>query len=234
MLSSIETPKGVMPPPVWPETLIPFVQWDYPGNYYRDSRALKLRAFVGATVQMLMFRNFAELNDGKVPLLIRPDWHGYNPVFFATPYLGFKDALPADVQKAYETGLKMIGERMLGWGIRGEGCEHDLMAPVSFIYISKAINDPEFTKKVEAHTRKLFTDPRYFHPAGYWIERGGIDTGFGGTANYFAIWAALMTNWPFARDAVERVCRLRSHLILPEPDGTLNGPSHFKSCTSRL
>src|SRR5262245_56235636 len=64
-LDTIETPKGVMPPPVWPETLIPFVQWDYPGNLYRNNRALKLRAFVGAAVQLIMFDNFAELNDKK-------------------------------------------------------------------------------------------------------------------------------------------------------------------------
>lgn len=36
VLTSIETPKAVMPPPVWAETLIPFVQWDYPGNHYRS------------------------------------------------------------------------------------------------------------------------------------------------------------------------------------------------------
>ena len=229
MLSAIETPKGVIPPPVWPETLIAFAQWDYPGNLYRNSRALKLRAFVTATVLMVMFDNFAELNDGKNPPPIRPDWHGYQPVFWAAPYPGFKGVLPPDVQKAYEAGLKKIGERMLGWGVRGETCEHDLMGPVGLIYISRAINDPAFAQAVEARTRMLCTDPRYFHPAGYWVERGGIDTGFGGTANLFAVWAVLMTDWPFAREAVERTYRLRGHLILPDPDGWLTGPSHFNS-----
>jgi len=228
-LATIETAKGVMQPPVWPETLIPFVQWDYPGNLYRNNRALKLRAFVGATVLMEMFHDFAEKNDSKVPPPIRPDWHGYQPVFFAAPYPGFKDVLPPEVQKAYETGLKMIGERMLGWGVRGESCEHDLMAPVGLLYISRAIPDPDFAKKVEDRARMLFTEPRYFHPAGYWVERGGIDMGFGGTANFFAVWAALMTDWPFAKDTLDRVYRLRGHLILPEPDGKLTGPSHFNS-----
>jgi len=83
LLSSIETPKGVMQPMVWPETLMSFAQWDYPGNLYRNNRALKLRAFVGGAVVMIMFDNFAEQNDKKVPPPIRPDWHGYNPVFFA-------------------------------------------------------------------------------------------------------------------------------------------------------
>jgi len=229
VLSAIETPKGVIPPPVWPETLIAFAQWDYPGNLYRSSRALKLRAFVTATVLMVMFDNFAELNDANDPPPIRPDWHGYQPVFWAAPYPGFKDVLPPDVQKAYEAGLKKIGERMLGWGVRGETCEHDIMSPVGLIYISRAINDPAFAQSVEARTRMLCTDPRYFHPAGYWVERGGIDTGFGGTANLFAAWTALMTDWPFAREAVERTYRLRGHLVLPDPDGWLTGPSHFNS-----
>ena len=96
-LKEIETPGGVMQPPVWPETLITFVQWDYPGNLWRNNRGLKLRAFVGASLQMIMFHNFAEQNDGKVPPPIRPDWHGYNPVFWATPYPGFKDVLPPEV-----------------------------------------------------------------------------------------------------------------------------------------
>lgn len=229
VLSAFETPKGVMQLPVWPETLIPFVEWDYPGNLYRNNRGLKLRAFVGAATWMIMFHNFAELNDSKSPPPIRPDWHGYNPVFFAAPYPGFKDVLPPEVQKAYEAGLKMIGERILGWGVRGETCESDLMAPLGLLYISKAINDPAFTEAVEARTRTICTDPRYFNPAGYWIERGGVDTGFAGTANFYAAWIALMTDWPFVRDALERIYRLRGHLIFPDPDGWLTGPSHFNS-----
>ncbi len=229
LLSAIERPEGVMEPMVWPETLMAFVEWDYPGNLYRDNRALKLRAFVGGAVQMMLFHNFAERNDGKTPPPIRPDWHGYVPVYFAAAYPGFKEVLPPEVRKAFETGLKMVGERMLKWGVRGESCESDLMAPLGLVYISRAIKDPEFTQAVEERVRLVCTDPRYIHPAGYWVERGGIDMGFGGTANLYATWIALMTDWPFAREAVERAYRLRGHLILPEPDGTLVGPGHFNS-----
>ena len=48
-------------------------------------------------------------------------------------------------------------------------------------------------------------------------------------ANFFAVWAALMTDWPFAKEALDRTYRLRSHLILPDPDGLLTGPSHFNT-----
>ena len=227
VLSAFETAKGVMQLPVWPETLISFVQWDYPGNLYRHSRALKLRAYVAAATWLVLFHQFAEQNDGKVPPPIRPDWHGYNPVFFAAPYPGFKDVLPPPVQRAYETGLKLVGERILAWGVRGESCENDLMAPLGLVYISRAIGDAAFTKAVEERTRLICSDPQYCHPAGYWVERGGPDFGFGGAANLYAVWVALLTDWPFARDAVARSYRLRGHLILPEPDGWRVGPSHF-------
>lgn len=229
VLSAIETPKGVMRPCVWPEAVITLAQWDYPGNLYRNNRALKMRAFVGGAVALMMFHDFAEQNDSKVPPPIRPDWHGYFPVYFAAAYPGFKDQLPPEVQQAYETGMKEVGKRMLVWGVRGESCDSDLMAPLGLVYISRAINDAEFTKAVEERTRMICTDPRYFNPAGYWVERGGIDLGFGGTANLYATWIALMTDWPFAREAVERTYRLRSHLILPEPDGKTSGPTHFNA-----
>lgn len=228
-LPRIEQPDGVFYTPAWPEALISFVQWDYPGNPYRDNRGLKFRVFMSAASNMLMFHDFAEKNDAAVPSPIRPDWHGYNPVFWALPYPGFRDILPPDVQQAYKTGLRMIGERIMSWGIRGEACEHDYIAPVGLIYIARALDDAEFTKRVEAHTRPLYTDLRYFHPAGYWNERGGPDLGFAGTANWFVAWTALLTDWPFVNDALARVYRLRGHLLLPEPDGTATGPSHFNS-----
>ena len=229
LLSNIERSDGVYLPPVWPETLISFVQWDYPGNPYRNNRALKLRAFVGAVVQMTMFMNYAENNDSKVPSPVRTDWWGYHPVIWAGSYPGFKDALPPEVQKAYEACMKLAGERILAWPVRGESCETDLLGPLGLVYISRAINDPEFSRKVEAYSRPIFTDARSFHPAGYWDERGGIDMGFGGTANFYATWIALMTDWPFAREALERSYRLRGYLMLPEPDGSYAGPSHFNS-----
>jgi hypothetical protein len=229
LLSNIEREGKVFVPPVWPETLAALVAWDYPGNVHHNDRGLQLRAFVGGAVQMMMFHQFAEANDQKKPAPIRPDWHGYNPVYWAAGYPAFKAALPADVQQAYETGLKMVGERMIAWGIRGESCETDLKSPVGLVTIARAVNDPAFSAKVEAFVKPVFTDPAFIHPAGYWVERGGPDLGFAGAANVFASWIALATDWPFAKEALDKVQRLRSHLILPEPDGALTGPSHFNS-----
>lgn len=225
VMSEIETPKGVMKPPVWPETLMAFAQWKYAGNVYQDSRALKLRAFVTAAVMMMML----DANFDDYPELGRADWYSYQLVYFGLPYPGFKDVLPADVRKAYEAGLKRAGERVLGWGVKWEEPHADLTAPFGLLCVARAIDDPAFSKTVEAFARKLYTDPNYFDPAGYWTFRSGIDIPFQGHANYFAVMTGLMSDWPFVKEAVERAYRLRAHLILPEPDGKLSGPSHFNS-----
>src|SRR5262249_49857916 len=79
----------------------------------------------------------------------------------------------------------------------------------------------------EAYARRLYTDERTFNPAGYFVDQGGIDLGFAGQTNFYVAWTALATDWPFARNALDRVYRLRNHLCLPEPDGRIVGPSHF-------
>jgi hypothetical protein len=224
-LAGIETPEAVMHPPAWPETLIPFVQWNYPGNPYHNNRALKLRAFATAAVMLIMLDHHCDSD----PKPGRADRLSYQLVYFGLPYPGFKDVLPVEVQKAYEAGLKRMGERMLGWGIRGEDIHNDLHAPFGLHCVARAINDPAFTKAVEAYSRTLFTDPKYFSPAGYWIQRGGPDLLFNGHANFFAVSAAVASDWPFAKESLDRVYRLRAHLILPEPDGKLSGPSHFNT-----
>lgn len=225
VLSALESPKGVMKPPVWPETLMPFVQWKYPGNPYYDNRALKMRAFVTAAVMMMMMDADFEAN----PALGRTDWYSYQLVYFGLPYAGFKDVLPPDVRKSYEAGLKRMGELVLSWGAKWEEPHADLTAPFALWCVARVIDDPTFTKAVEEFARKLYTDPNYFNPAGYWTFRGGIDMPFNGHANFFAVSTALASDWPFVKEALDRVYRLRAHLILPEPEGKPSGPSHFNS-----
>ncbi len=225
LLSQIEGPEAVMVPPVWPETLISFVQWDYPGNPYHDNRALKLRAFVVAAVNLMMLDDYLQQH----PTSGRSDWYSYQLVYLGAPYLGFAEVLPAEVRQAYRSGLARLARLMLSWGIKGEEPNLDMIQAVGLWYAIQVVDDPAFTPEAEARVRMLFTDPRYFHPAGYFPERGGIDVGFGGMTNFFAAWAALASGWDFAREAVARAYRLRSLLCLPEPDGTWTGPSAFNS-----
>lgn len=231
LLASIEKPEGVMIPPVWPEPLATFANWQYAGNVYHANRALKLRAFVTSTIHMMMMDD--QLDHHPERGGARADWFSNQLIIAAQPYPGFKDALPIEIQKAYEIGLQRMGQRVLDWGPVGEEPNLDMIAAVGLWHVSKAINDPKFTKDAEAYARRLFTDPRHFHPAGFWIDNRGIDMGYQGTTNFFAVWAALASDWPFAKEAVAKSYRLRAHLCLPEPDGKwFVGPSHFNSRTS--
>ncbi len=224
-LEGIETPAGVMRTPIYPEAVISLTEWNYPGNVYRGNRGLRLRAFVAASVNMMMLDDFLD----RTPTACRSDSIAYQLIHIGAPYSGFKELIPADVQAAYETGLKKLARRIIGWGPKGEEAHLDLVAPVGLWYASQACHDAALTRDVEAYARVLFTDPRYFHPAGYFVGRGGFDAGFAGSCNFFTAWAALGAEWPFAREALERTYRLRAHLILPEPDGKWTGPTHFNT-----
>lgn len=224
-LTAIEGSNAVLRLPVYPETLASFLQWDYPGNPYHNNRALKLRVFVAAAVNLMMFDDYL----GRTPTARRADWSGYQLVCAAASYLGCRDELPAEPRQAFEAGLKRLAHRLIEWGPRGEEPHMDLTVPLGLWYAARACGDTELNKAAEDYARRLLVDPRYFHPAGYYVERGGLDMGFAGMANWFATGLALASDWPFATVAVAKVYRLRAHLVLPEPDGKLTGPSHFNS-----
>ena len=101
--------------------------------------------------------------------------------------------------------------------------------PVALWYAANATGDAALMEEAQAYAKKLCTDPRVFHPAGYWVERGGLDVGFGGMANFWSVWLALASDWPFVKETVGKAYRLKSHLALPDPDGKLAGPTAFNN-----
>lgn len=140
--------------------------------------------------------------------------------------------LPADARTALATGLKKHVLRLNKWGPRGAMTDMDLFAAVGLRYCAEALDDPEVKQVAETYARRLFTDERFFHPAGYFVDVGCFDTSYNGISLYFATWAALASDWKFAREAVDKGYRLRAHLSLPDPNGRSNGPSHMSSRTS--
>ncbi len=225
LLTTIERTNAIIVPPVWEESMATFIQWDSPANLYRDNRELKMRAFVTASVKLMMVDSYIETNAATA----RSDWLGYHLITAGSAYPVFKGELPPAVQKAYESGLLSLGRKILALGPKGEECDYEMSAAVALWYVARATGDADFTKQAESYARTVCTDPRFFNPAGYWTEAGGFDTGFGGMANFWTVWLALASDWPFAKEAVDRIYRLRAHLTLPEPDGKITGPSAFNS-----
>src|SRR6185436_9154004 len=73
------------------------------------------------------------------------------------------------------------------------------------------LGDPEITTAAEAEVRRLFTEERFFRPAGYFPHGGTLDS-FNGMSTHYALWGALARDWPFAREALARLYRLQAHL----------------------
>jgi len=210
--------------------LISLVNWKYPGNPYFGNRALKMRAFVRCAGHLMMLDDHLDNHPDQGGA--RSDWMGSHLILVGFPYLGFKDALPEHARKAYEAGIRRMGERVLQWGPEGEEPNLEAATVAGLWHVASALGDAEFSRRVEAYAKRHFTDSASFHPAGFFVDHGGIDVGYQGTCNFLSIWTALASDWPFAKDAVDKAYRLRAHLLLPEPDGKWIGPSHFNSRTS--
>ena len=231
LLETIEGPEAIMRPPAWPEPLAWFANWNYPGNPYYNSKPLKLRAFVTASVMLIMVDHLQETEPELG--VCRTDWMAHHLVLWAYTLPRVRDALPEPVTKAYEAGLRKITERMIRWGPKGESIGMDMAAAVGLYYAGEALADSELQAAAEAYARRMFTDPDFFHPAGYFVSLGGYDASYNGQARYYAVWLAMASDFPFTREPLRRAYRLRSHLCLPEPDGTITGPTHFNTRASR-
>lgn len=230
-LDTIEGAKAIMRPPAHPEPLVDLANLKYPGNPYFNSRHLRMRAFVLAALDMVMLDKLLEGTDEKAKP-VQPELLG-GIGRFAYVYPGFQELLPAEVREAYLAGLKKLVRRALDNGPkqlpRPQGM-YTWAAPALFL-AAKVLNNPEITKEVDAYAKAVFTEERFFRVAGYFPAAGTLDS-FNGISTYYAVWGALASDWPFARDAIAKVYRLRSHLTLPEPDGILVAPSHMASLTS--
>lgn len=230
-LAAIETAGGVMlPAPASESHLLCFLAtWDHPGNPYRDSKSLKLRAFVLSAVDVMMTDRMYEDDPKGWPA--RSDFLGGNMIWWAKTYATVKDVLPDDVRRAFETGLRKHALRLKEWGPTGAMTDMDLFAPVGLCYLATAMNDPEITKLAEEYSRVLFTDEHYFNKAGYFVDNGCFDTSYNGISLYFGAQAALMSGWKFADEAIDQAFKLRAHLSFPDPDagGGFSGPSAMAS-----
>ncbi|MBI2440151.1 MAG: hypothetical protein HYV35_02150 [Lentisphaerae bacterium] len=230
-LSALESQPGILLPaaPNTSDQLAWLANWDYPGNPYRGSRAIKLRAFVLAAVDLMMLD---ALYEHAPQGAARSDYLGGNLIWIGYTYSVVKDILPAEVLAAFEAGIKKQVLRLNKWGPTGAMTDMDLFAPVGLSYIAQASSDPEIKQVAQDYSRKLFSDERYFHPAGYFVDNGCFDTSYNGISLYFATWAALSSDWPFVREALNKAFRLRAHLCFPDPDGAFQGPSQMSSRTS--
>ncbi len=231
LLKNIEGPESIMRPPSWPEPLTWFANWEYAGNPYHGSQPLKRRAFVTAATLLMLLDHLHET--APETGVCSTDSTAHHLVLFAYTLPGVRSAIPAEVQTAFETGLRKMVHRVLAWGPSNHDVAMDLAAAVGLYYAGETLADDSLRDQAKTFARGLFKQSEHFHPAGYFVSNGGYDAAYNGQARFYAVWLALASGYEFAREPIAQAYRLRAHLSLPEPDGTVTGPCHFNFRTSR-
>lgn len=230
-LANIENEKAILRPRAGAGPQIQLADWDIEGNPYRNSRALRLRAFQLCALDLIMIVDLLEHADEKT--IPNQDRLAGLVAGLASNYPGFRELLPETVRKAYLEGLRIPVQRLIAHGPKNlPQSLGSFTAPVPALAASaKILDDPKITKAAEDYARSIYTDPQFFRPAGYFPFGGTLDS-FNGIALSYAIWGAAVGEWPFAKQAIDKAHRLRAHLTLPDPDGFFAGPSHFSALTS--
>ena len=202
-----------------------WTQWPYPGNPYRDSRAVKLRSLVIAACDMMMQDEEHEQGQNR-----RSDYLGGSMLRYAYVFHTCRDALPAAVQEAYADGLKELFTRLENLTPRGDGgSDMEFFQLSSMWYAADALGGDFKRRALQRAHRVIDT---ITSPSGYELHGGAFDVSYQGIALRFLTWAAMLYNDPKIDQALHRMLQLKAHLSLPEPNGTLIGPTHFNTGTA--
>lgn len=194
--------------------------WSHPGNPWNGSRAVKLRGYVPAAVDMIMM---ADARDTP-----GPESRALHLLGDTYAYLQAIDVLPVDVRAAFETAIGESLATLEEAGPTSDAPSRGLATVTACAYVARAADDPALVARAEALARRVVGER--FRPAGYCEVEGGCDPAAGGSASYYLAWAALVAppQWDFLRQALARTSDLRSCLLLPEPHGGVaHGPTHF-------
>lgn len=203
-----------------------WTMWDYPGNPYRGSRAIMLRAFVTAAVDMMMQDQEHDVDARNK----RSDYLGGSMIRFGYTYNIVKQAVPETAQKAYEAGLVRMFEKLEALNPNGSGgSDMEFFQLVGMWYAAEALGEPY---KARALARAHRVISAVTGKTGYEKHGGAFDVSYQGIALRFLTWAAMLYNDATINAALHRMLILKSYLSLPEPDGTLFGPTHFNTGTA--
>lgn len=196
-----------------------WADWNYGGNPHYDSRAVKLRAFVAAAVDMMMQDRDHEGGNNA-----RSDFLGLQLIRWAFSYGVAKDVLPQEVRQAYEKGLIKMFERLEEWGPTGIHADMDMGAIIGMLYAAKFIDSQDLTQRAHDHIDLILN--RHLYDAGYIDHGGAYDAGYNGMSMYFLNWAAYISEYPPIINALKDMSKLKAYLTLPDPDGQRFSPFH--------
>lgn len=194
--------------------------WSYPGNPYHNSRAVVLRGYVPAAVDLIMM---AEEEGAE-----RDDTLALHLLGDAYAYLQAMEILPEEVRRAFESGIVEAFTRLEAAGPPADTPTCGLALATTCAIVARAVDQTDVAARAKSLARR--TVEERIRPAGYAEFAGGYDPQAAGAAGYHLAFAALLApdDWDFLRAALARTSDLRGHLLLPEPSGgTCHGPTQF-------
>ena len=202
-----------------------WAQWEYPGNPYFKSKPAKLRAFIIAASDLIM--QDEEHDNGKN---LRSDYLGGSMLRYGYAYLIARDVLPENVQKAYTEGLVRMFEKLEKCTPRGSGgSDMEFFQFSSMWYAAEALGG-DYKKRTLDRAHVVIDT--ITSKTGYEKHGSAFDVSYQGIALRFLTWGAMMFKDPKVNTALHKMLVLKSYLSLPEPDGTLIGPTHFNTGTA--
>jgi hypothetical protein len=203
-----------------------FADWNYEGNPHYDSRAVKLRAFVAASVDMMMQDQAHDEGDGN-----RSDFLGGQLIQWAYAYGVAKDALPESAKAAFEEGLIRMFEKLEDWGPTGMHADMDTRAIPGVLYVARNVESQDLTQRAHDYIDRVLDN--HFRPAGYIDHGGAYDASYNGISLFHLNWGAYLSEYPPVVDALKKMTKLKAHLTFPDPDGDRNTPHHSNSSSAR-
>ena len=228
-LDSIEQPGAVMMSAgrnnyMEPTATMWWNQWELPGNPYQGNKALRMRAFVSAAVDLIMRDAASEGGGVEYSIAMPLTWMG-------STLQGLEDGDVDECTKlAFEQGARRLITKLEGLHNCNGNNDMAQGAHAGMYMVAEASGDADLMARAIAESQQIFAD--YYHPAGYMDHGGGFDASYEGISLYFLVWGGLVSDWPHLIDVIRSFQTLKAHLTLPEPDGRFTGPSHFSPATS--
>ncbi len=234
-LAHIEQPDGVRGGQSQAEVngMLFWYRWTYPGNPHHLAPAVARRAFVMASVDLIMIDT--EHGDG----MVRAQQHFLSGTmnWLSGAYHDGHTHVAACTAAAYRLGLQTMFERLEAWD--NNNGNNDMAQPghLALYEAAVAMPDPSWLERAEIESREIFTDVA---DGGYWHEEAGyfdhgvaLDSSYEGITTHMLAAAANGIPWPHLADALTKYMRLKARMILPEPDGvTFTSPSHWNPATA--
>ncbi len=215
-----------------------YATWDDPGNPYFGDAALMRRAFYTAaadliTMQDCTARDACMRGAMSSQVVNRDNFNGAFREYAHIAYLAHQSSLiPACDLAAYDVGLRRLFDWWEGEGYASGNADMIMATLPAVHYAAEALGDPALRARAIAKAADVMA--RNCDEAGFCNhQNGSYDASYEGFSAVHIAEAALVTRDPDLVRWTERFALLRGYTTLPEPDGSLVGPSHFSPATSR-